>query len=1225
MSGKSRFYKKYLYFAGLAALAIAGAVFAYSPRNTHPDLTEEMVKFYNSAGGQKIGSEFLQTLRQGSIDEDTDPRWINHFYDPESGDGWTGEHLGPHGRETVQGVSNTLVAMNFTPLPAPKWAEDQEAQNKFIDYGWNHTWQKAIYDYANGREKEAFESLGYVLHLIEDMSVPDHTRNDSHPHVFGDPGSPYEEWAKIYTNNHKLDTAEKLTGEKATMPQFSNLKEAFDYTAKYSNENFFSEETIADGKYTKPIYTRFIEISDKRIYFANDGFGEYILFEAQKLDNGNTKNTIDREEILFSYFSRLSRRAVLAGAGVIELFFKEAEKAKNNPSLLEEPPAPPTAIGTVGTMILTRVVSPLGLVSPLARGIYNAFSALRSALFASVSDISRGGESKIVVTEKPPQNTLGANLAVSPPSGGASAVVAGANPNLDVGRLSELPDSSTSDVGTSLTSDVLQSGSDVSEPADTPPTFLQLSPVGSSPGFGGGGSAPDSKPAPAADTTPPDISLSVSECGSSLSSDSCLLASSTVSISWSSAASDFNHYIIECEKSGAACSGFNFASTTATSTVYSLPADDASYVFKAKAADNAGNESAQVTKTVVFSSRPVVINEVAWAGSSANAADEWIELYNRSTQSVNLANWVLYASDGVPYINLSGSIAAGGYYLIERTDNSTVSDIAADLTAPFSGTGAGSGLGNGGETLILSYGSTTIDQNVLCSNAWCGGIAAPSYTSMERVDMETAGTDSANWGTANGVVKNGLDSAGVALTATPRARNSLHYLIAQGTTLSSDRTLKQSFGTYIIPDNTALTVASGKTLTIEPGVTVKMGNSADLIVGGTLKSDGTATNNILFTSLYSTPAAGDWRNVRITSLSQNSSVSRTRFKYGGGFDSSIPSSRRALLSVIDNSLTISNSIFENSASAGVRLATSGSTIQNNTFSVGTTTGDNVGLYVVGGAPSVSGNTFSENYFGSKAEGAAVSYADNVLNNNISYTLYSLNGSSTFSGNSGSGNGKNGIALLGTISAAGGTTTLASNSLPYLTTPSDGAQIAAGSAVVLRSGARFAGEDSSSRLTVNGTLKLEGASKDSVVFTSLADAAAGEWYGIVVNSGGYMYGGGFTLRYGGNGAGGNPNAIAGIGVFGGSVNLDDGRIENNYQVGMRLYDHATSSLTNFEFNTHTSPTNNSTALVVANAGVILNTASFSGNFLGVSSSNSTIQAAGVTFSGNTTDKSPANAF
>ena len=60
---------------------------------------------------------------------------------------------------------------------------------------------------------------------------------------------------------------------------------------------------------------------------------------------------------------------------------------------------------------------------------------------------------------------------------------------------------------------------------------------------------------------------------------------------------------------------------------------------------------------------PVVINEVAWAGnSSAYSADEWIELYNRTSKSINLTNWILYsATDLSPYVALSGTISASGY------------------------------------------------------------------------------------------------------------------------------------------------------------------------------------------------------------------------------------------------------------------------------------------------------------------------------------------------------------------------------------------------------------------------------------------------------------------------------------------------------------------------------------------------------------------------------------
>ena len=138
---------------------------------------------------------------------------------------------------------------------------------------------------------------------------------------------------------------------------------------------------------------------------------------------------------------------------------------------------------------------------------------------------------------------------------------------------------------------------------------------------------------------------------------------------------------------------------------------------------------------------PVVINEVAWAGnSSAYSADEWIELYNRTSKSINLTNWILYsATDLSPYLTLSGTIAAKGYYLIERSpDNATISDIVADLAVSF-----GNGLNNSGENLILSHASSTIDQIPYCYNWYAG---SSNYYSMERYDPDIVGTDASNWG-----------------------------------------------------------------------------------------------------------------------------------------------------------------------------------------------------------------------------------------------------------------------------------------------------------------------------------------------------------------------------------------------------------------------------------------------------------------------------------------------
>ena len=60
----------------------------------------------------------------------------------------------------------------------------------------------------------------------------------------------------------------------------------------------------------------------------------------------------------------------------------------------------------------------------------------------------------------------------------------------------------------------------------------------------------------------------------------------------------------------------------------------------------------------------VVINEIAWMGTSESANDEWMELYNTGGEDVSLEGWVLEASDGTPQINLTGSVSAGGFFLL---------------------------------------------------------------------------------------------------------------------------------------------------------------------------------------------------------------------------------------------------------------------------------------------------------------------------------------------------------------------------------------------------------------------------------------------------------------------------------------------------------------------------------------------------------------------------------
>ncbi len=129
----------------------------------------------------------------------------------------------------------------------------------------------------------------------------------------------------------------------------------------------------------------------------------------------------------------------------------------------------------------------------------------------------------------------------------------------------------------------------------------------------------------------------------------------------------------------------------------------------------------------------VVINEIAWMGTENSANDEWIELYNNTDNTINLDGWILKADDGTPEIKLSGIILAESFYLLERTDDSTVPEISADLIYK----GA---LGNDGEDLKLFDNSGNLIDEANCSSGWFAGDNSTKQT-MER-------TDSGDWQTS---------------------------------------------------------------------------------------------------------------------------------------------------------------------------------------------------------------------------------------------------------------------------------------------------------------------------------------------------------------------------------------------------------------------------------------------------------------------------------------------
>ena len=212
------------------------------------------------------------------------------------------------------------------------------------------------------------------------------------------------------------------------------------------------------------------------------------------------------------------------------------------------------------------------------------------------------------------------------------------------------------------------------------------------------------------------------------------------------------------------------ANGNATFTITIPTAIAVNQLITATATDPGNNTSEFSAGVPVIATVPVlgvVINEISWMGTQADANSEWIELHNPTGSAIDLSNWVLTDGDDIT-IPLSGIIPAGGYFLLERTDNSTVNDITADLIY----TGS---LLNAGETLRLrANDGREIDVVNGDGGAWAAGTntSTTGRFTMERIDPTVAGIDT-NWRSNDGLTINGRDAGGNLIYGTPKAANSL--------------------------------------------------------------------------------------------------------------------------------------------------------------------------------------------------------------------------------------------------------------------------------------------------------------------------------------------------------------------------------------------------------------------------------------------------------------------
>ncbi len=322
-------------------LAIPSTTHAYEIE-THAYLTDEIVEFYNLQFPEnKVPEEYRNYLIEGSRSEDNLPRLMNHFYDPVYDRGLTHQFLGnwQSSKDWVKDEENqNSIIYKVEPVIVSIFASAEERKVN-INTETNYTWQQAIRFYLNNEKEKAFFTLGHVIHLIEDLSVPDHTRNDPHA-----ADSVYEKWTERFTlTNKDEDIKKRVEGKKVI--RLDNLEDFFMDLATYSNNNFYSKDTVgiqSGYQLPQPDYFGKVLNEEERFGFKTDNeFGDFTLLKApSKIFSLQIDNTefIREKEILEAYWSRLSTKAIQYGAGVIDLFFKEVEKAKKDPTIIAKKP-----------------------------------------------------------------------------------------------------------------------------------------------------------------------------------------------------------------------------------------------------------------------------------------------------------------------------------------------------------------------------------------------------------------------------------------------------------------------------------------------------------------------------------------------------------------------------------------------------------------------------------------------------------------------------------------------------------------------------------------------------------------------------------------------------------------------------------------------------------------------------------------------------------------------
>jgi hypothetical protein len=314
-------------------------------------------------------------LRDGGAYEDAPPghtipyrRSRNHFHNPQL----------PLDQAGYSGLGSFCL-VGHCPASAILWALGPQNSDTALgfelnpggDWSWNEVrsfYRSALTSTATTSRdtnfSNTFRGLGHLMHLVQDMSVPEHTRNDGHA------AYAYEEWVRDTPSNNDVQRQAVWTnalanplfidlvalGQQSTFgaerAPITNLFDTNQYDgtnpqatlnqniglAEYTNANFFSPDTIFSTNYPNPARAntnaQLVEsqaedgVIDRTRYVHLNGqsykLAAYTYFTANQLLSDQPegwKYNLD-DAVYKDYTALLIPRAVGYSAGLLNYFFR---------------------------------------------------------------------------------------------------------------------------------------------------------------------------------------------------------------------------------------------------------------------------------------------------------------------------------------------------------------------------------------------------------------------------------------------------------------------------------------------------------------------------------------------------------------------------------------------------------------------------------------------------------------------------------------------------------------------------------------------------------------------------------------------------------------------------------------------------------------------------------------------------------------------------------------